>query len=305
MLNNLNFRRVQSSDLKEIIKLFEVVFKKKISKKFYKWRYFNKSYTSFIALKNKKIIAHIGFIQYRLDNNSNYVFSRHSTFVLQKFQKKGVYYKLLNYSFSILKNKSDYIIAWPNKKNLEASQKHSNFNIVAKYDLYIKNFYSEIGNKFFKKIDHVFLKKLKFDQKNNIFFKDKKYINWRYNDYKKDHFYFLDFKPFKKFIFQKNNSEKKSNFNIIDYYGKYNNYDSDLRNLILFLIYKKISFQLLLPVNYRRLNYIFQKRSILNKDRFYIGLYSIGKSKVSKLKIEKKIKNVIKISDTDVFIKTF
>ena len=34
MLNNLNFRRVQSSDLKEIIKLFEVVFKKKLQRNF-------------------------------------------------------------------------------------------------------------------------------------------------------------------------------------------------------------------------------------------------------------------------------
>ena len=49
MLNNLLLRKVKDSDFKNIAKLFNLIFKKKISKKFYNWRYFNKTYTSFIA----------------------------------------------------------------------------------------------------------------------------------------------------------------------------------------------------------------------------------------------------------------
>ena len=105
MLNNLLLRKVKDSDFKNIAKLFNLIFKKKISKKFYNWRYFNKTYTSFIALHKNRIVAHMGFIHYKLDNSSNKIFSRHSTFVVPEFQKMGIYQKLLKYSFEKLKTK--------------------------------------------------------------------------------------------------------------------------------------------------------------------------------------------------------
>ena len=86
MLNNLLLRKVKDSDFKNIAKLFKLIFKKKISKKFYNWRYFNKTYTSFIALHKNRIVAHVGFTHYKLDNSSNKIFSRHSTFVVPEFQ---------------------------------------------------------------------------------------------------------------------------------------------------------------------------------------------------------------------------
>ena len=304
MLNNLVFQRVKLDDLDEIIKLFHGVFKKKITKKFYNWRYFDKGYTSFIALFNNKIIAHIGFVKYRFHNNLNSVFSRHSTFVISKFQNKGIYNKLLNYSFSILKTKTDYVIAWPNKKNILASKNHSHFNIIGKYDLFYKNYQSNLRNKFFQKINIDFLKQLPIDQKNHLFFKDKKFMEWRYASYKKNQFYYLNIANLQNFIFEENKIKKQKIYAIIDYFGKYSNYQSDLKNLIKHLIKNKISFQLLLPNNYSKLRYLFNKESIIKKTQFYIGLYFIGHKKLYKTKIEKKIRNVAKISDTDVFIKT-
>ncbi len=305
MLNNLVFQRVKSDDLDELIKLFQKVFKIKISKKFYNWRYCNKRYTSFVALYNKNIIAHIGFVQYNFNNNLNIVFSRHSTFVIPKFQNKGVYYKLLKYSFSVLKTKADFVIAWPNKKNIAASKNHTNFNIVGKYDLFYKKYRLNIKNNFFQKINIKFFRKLNVDQNNHLYFKDKKFIKWRYIDYKKNQFYYLNIENLKNFIFEKNNIKKGNIYSIIDYYGKFDNYHNDLKKLIKYLTINKISFQLLLPHNYSRLVSLLNNENIIKKRKFYVGLYSIGNKKSDRTKIEKKIKNVIKISDTDVFIKTY
>ena len=128
----------------------------------------------------------MGFTHYKLDNSSNKIFSRHSTFVVPEFQKMGIYQKLLKYSFEKLKTRSNYVIAWPNKVNLIASQKHVNFQIVGKYNLFRKKNYSNKENKFFKKLNKDFFKKKNnIDQKNHIFFKDEKFIKWRYFNYKK------------------------------------------------------------------------------------------------------------------------
>tara|TARA_B100001057_G_C22811964_1_gene935786 strand:- start:848 stop:1765 length:918 start_codon:yes stop_codon:yes gene_type:complete len=305
MLDNLVFKRVKADNLDELINLFKKVFKIRITKKFYNWRYCNKSYTSFVALYNKNIIAHIGFVKYNFNNCSNILYSRHSTFVIPKFQNKGVYYKLLNYSFSILKTNASFVIAWPNQKNILASKNHANFNIVGKYNLFYKNYRLNVKKNFFQRIDIKFFQKLKIDQDNHLFFKDKKFIKWRYFDYKKNQYFYLNIKNLKNFIFEKNEHEKKNIYSIVDYYGRFSNYDSDLNKLIRYLSKNKISFQLLLPNNYILLDSLFNNEKVIKKRKFYVGLYFIGNKKRDKTKIEKKIKDVIKISDTDVFIKTY
>ena len=143
-LDKLVFRQVKKNDLDLILINFKKVFNKKISKDFYNWRYGSNlnSYTSFVATFQNKIIAHIGFVKYRLDKFQNNIYSRHSTFVSNQFQQKGIYSKLLEFCLINLKKKTSFVIAWPNLKNLKASQKHSNFKIINFYYLFNK-YYSK------------------------------------------------------------------------------------------------------------------------------------------------------------------
>jgi len=148
MLGNLIFRKVHAKDIEIILRLFKIVFKKNISEEFYNWRYYDKGYNSFVALIEGKIIGHIGFVKYKI-NNLNYIFSRHSTFIIPKFQRKGVYYKLLKYSFSKLKRKSNFVVAWPNSMNLASSKDHNNFKVINTYRLLYKKNYKKKKDYFF------------------------------------------------------------------------------------------------------------------------------------------------------------
>jgi hypothetical protein len=306
MLSKLTFRRVQTKDIKLLLKLFKIVFKKKISEEFYNWRYYDNSYSSFVALYKNNIIAHIGFVEYRFNNNLNYIFSRHSTFVVPQFQKKGIYYELLKYCFSIIKKKANYIIAWPNLKNLKSSKKHDNFKVINTYDLFYKINFLTKKNSFFTKISENYLKNLKFTQKNHLFFRDKKFINWRYNTYHKNKFFFLDNKRLNHFIFQKKYFNNKMYYLIIDYYGDYLNYYKEMKLVLKFLLRNKINFQVLISNTNKEFDSFFKKEKIKkNTNKFYVGLYKIGNNVNLKKKIEKKIKDDIKITDTDIFIETF
>ena len=156
--NKFIFRKVQKKDIYSILQLFKKTFNKKITKEFYDWRYYNKAYTSFIALNQNKIVGHIGFVKYKLGNFEKYIYSRHSTFVKSNFRKKKVYYNLLKYSFSKLKQNTKYIIAWPNFENLKASKKHKNFKIIQTYHLFYKLYFSKTKNykRLFNKIDSTY-----------------------------------------------------------------------------------------------------------------------------------------------------
>ena len=63
----MKFKLVTQKDLSKIQNLFFKTFKKKMSKKFYKWRYFNLNSKSFINSKNK-IIFHIGFVEKKINS---------------------------------------------------------------------------------------------------------------------------------------------------------------------------------------------------------------------------------------------
>ena len=305
--NKFIFRKVQKKDISSILRLFKKTFRKKINKEFYNWRYLKDTYNSFIALNRNKIVGHIGFVKYKLSNFDKYIYSRHSTFVIPNFQKKGVYYNLLKYSISKLRQKTKYIIAWPNSKNLNASKKHKNFKIIKIYHLFYKSNFSNIRNykKLFIKIDNIYFKNIIFDQDNHLFFRNIKFMTWRYGTYKENNYFCLKNKKYKNFIFQKKNIRGKICFLIIDYYGRNINYSKEINLLINFLIQKKVNFQLFMPSKNKKFNYISKKYKLMkiNHD-FIIGLYTFGKETKIKNRIEKKIKHDIKISDTDVFIET-
>lgn len=306
MLDNLYFRKVDAGDIKVLLKLFKIVFKKKISEKFYNWRYYDGGYLSFVAVFQGKIIGHTGFVKYKINNNSNYIFSRHSTFIIPEFQKKGIYYNLLKYSFSKLKKKSNYVVAWPNIKNLESSKKHKNFKIINTYNLFQKTNYLTKKHHIFTKISENYLKLLKFNQKNHLFFRDPKFIIWRYKTYLKDNFFFLDDKKLKNFIFQKKYFNNKIYYLIIDFYGDHSKYEYEIKLVLKYLLKNKINFQLFVPKTNRKLDFFLKKEKIKkNNNKFYVGLYKIGKTCNLQKSIVRKIKNEVKIADTDVFIKTF
>ena len=246
-------------------------------------------------------------MKYKLNKNDNYIYSRHSTFVILKFQNKKIYYNLLKFSFEKLKKKTNFVIAWPNLVNLKSSINHSNFKIINIYYLFSKIKFSKKNNKknVFKKINKKFIQNLKFDQKNHLFYRDYQFMDWRYNKYKKNVYFYLDEKKYKNFIFQKKITKNKVYYLIIDYYGKNENYIAEVKSLIKVLKHKKINFQLFISSKNRKLNSFLLKNKILRtKNSFFVGLYKLNKSNYLKKQIEKKIKSDIKISDTDVFIET-
>ena len=73
--SNLTYKKLKISDYDEFRKLFYLCFKKKISFDFFKWRYFsNKSSFCYGAFISSKLIANVGMISVKLNNNKNEIF---------------------------------------------------------------------------------------------------------------------------------------------------------------------------------------------------------------------------------------
>ena len=300
---NIKYRNVIRQDISQIINLFKKVFKKKISKKYYNWRYKdNNFYNSFVALKNDKIIAHVGYVKYRFFKNYK-IYSRHSSFVDKDFRRKKIYTNLLKFSFSKLKKKTSFILAWPNESNLKNNIKFKNFSLIQKYFLY---------KKIIKTNKKIKLKKLSIDlfhdifKKNNnsLFVKDKKYINWRFFTYKKENYSYLDVGIFKRqiVILQKNKYKKDIIYNLEDYFEDH----KVLENTISQLNDLKINYQFLIPSSDKKLKAKLRKYDLKKENNiFNVGIYVLKQNDKLKKILINKIKNNIKIADTDVFIKTF
>ena len=95
--SNLIYRKLKISDYEEFRKLFYFCFKKKISFDFFKWRYFSNKFSfCYGAFASSKLIANVGMISIKLNNNNNErIFSRHSSMVLKKYRDKGIFSDLL------------------------------------------------------------------------------------------------------------------------------------------------------------------------------------------------------------------
>ena len=107
-MNKVTFHRFIDSDFLQTKRLFKQTFNRNISKKYYKWRYFNnKKYNSFIAKVGNQIIGHIGFVEYKLNleikKTKKNIYSRHSSMVLKKYRRQNVYSSLLKWSIQRLK----------------------------------------------------------------------------------------------------------------------------------------------------------------------------------------------------------
>ena len=299
----IQYRKVIKQDLSQIIDLFKKVFKKKISKSYYNWRFKDKNfYNSFVAIKNEKIIAHVGYVEYRFFKNHK-LYSRHSSFVDKKFRGKNIYTNLLKFSFSKLKKKTSFILAWPNELNLKNNIKFKNFSLIQKYFLIKK--INKKNQKLKKKKLSINLFYSIFKKKNNsLFVKDKKYIKWRFFSYKKENYSYLDIDLLKNelVIIQKNKFKKNIFYNVVDYFEN----NKILEKIISKLNDLKINYQFLIPSGDKRLKSKFLKYNLkIEKKSFNVGIYVLKQNDKLKKILINKIKKNIKIGDTDVFIETF
>lgn len=248
---NLVYRRINEKDFLKIKILFYKVFKRKISKKFYNWRYLdNLKYNSFAVFDNKKLIAHVGFVKYELNkslnNSKKYIYSRHSSMVDIRYRNKNIYSKLLNFSFLKLKINNLGFIVWPNQINFLILKKKNDYYKFSTHSIYSidiinnkKNIYSSLYN-FFDSKDVASMDNF-FDsfKQNSILNKDFDYFSNRYLKYDKKNY---------KFAVKKVNEEYLSMFvlsfeykkdtvivKVFDFYSIKNNFLYELNNLIQFL----------------------------------------------------------------------
>ena len=202
---NILYRRVNLNDINEILHLFNQVFKSKLSKEYYLSKYLEiKKINSFVAVNDKKIIGHVGFIRNKIHPYKNKiykVYSRHTSMISKKFRKKGIYRDLCNFAYKKLKN-SDVlgIITFPNKANLLAYNKnYKNIDLRKKllYSYFCQKKNIKIKNKklninFVRKIIKI-RNKISFFQKNILFYK-KNYLKIKNNKFyffSKNNFYII------------------------------------------------------------------------------------------------------------------
>ena len=285
---NLNYRKLKVSDYSEFKKLFYLCFKKKISLKFFKWRYFNnRSSFCYGAFLSSQLIANVGMVSIKLNNNRE-IFSRHSSMVLKKYRGIGIFSNLLEKVKIKISRKVNLVIMWPNKNN------HSNFGIEKK-KIIKKKYYlykTSASKKLSKKIKNypidnlTTFKSFVKNNKNNLFSKNFNYFKERYIAYQKNEYLInkFQFKKFTSFFiikYKKNKSD--SNYVILDHFGskeivtKHLSYLLLNQNKLIFLSKKKLNkpnYKLLSLINFKigfikKFN-VKQKKFFLNQD-IYLG----------------------------------
>ena len=293
---NLIYRKLKISDYDKFQKLFYSCFKKKISFKFFNWRYFsNKSSFCYGAFDSSKLIANVGMISIKLNNNKNDgIFSRHSSMVLKKYRGIGIFSDLLKKVKKKISKEAYLVAMWPNKNNLASFGLDKKNIINKKYYLYKTTTSATLsGNTNNYHIGELIKFKVFIENNSSFFFKNFNYFKNRYLSYHKHEYSInkFEFKEFKSFFILKRNKDKSGlSFVILDHFGSKKIYTKHLSYLILnqnkliFLSKKKIN-----KSNYKLINYI----------NFKIGF-------IKKFNVKEK-KNVllnkeIFLGDTDIFI---
>jgi len=269
--SDLVYRKLKISDYNQFRKLFFSCFKKKISYDFFKWRYFNNKLSfCYGVFESSKLIANVGMISIKLNNNTNErIFSRHSSMVLKKYRGRGIYSELLNIVKNKISKKVRFVVMWPNKNN------HSNCGINKKNIIKKKYFLYETILKTKSKItknDNIEkLRKYKnlIKNENNFFYKDfnyfkNRYLAYRKNDYLINKFKFKNLESF--FILKRNNDKSGLNHVVLDHFGsrklksRHLTYLKNEQNKIIFLSNKKIN-----KKNLRLLDYLNLKIGFIKK----------------------------------------
>lgn len=302
----MKFKFVTEEDLDKIQNLFVKTFKKKISKKFYKWRYFNLNSKSFIN-SNDKVIFHIGFVEKKINSSKKKkILSRHSSIVHEKFQRKGIY---SNFFLNFIKKKEiikNYfaIVAWPNTINFKTLKKIKNKYFYKRLYVYSNN-HKFKKNKFntntFNKINKITnLNCFKYlESKVSFFYKDSNYFFKRYlNDPHQKYFFFSTNLNGDKdiIVFSVNHICSIKTIVIQDYFGEQKNLNKTFETFIKSLIKKKIPVAFWkFWINGNKPSYL-SNFKILNK---FQNLIIIPLRK-NKIKFNKKI---FTMGDTDTYMK--
>jgi len=105
------------------------VFGRNLDPLYYDWKYGSQSfsYTSFVALYDGEVVAHIAYSYANYTSAEGFIIAarRHSSFVMLEHRGKGVFGKLLNYSSEELSlDGVRLVIGYPNVQNLSATIKN-------------------------------------------------------------------------------------------------------------------------------------------------------------------------------------
>tara|TARA_B100000886_G_scaffold304880_1_gene236337 strand:- start:48 stop:953 length:906 start_codon:yes stop_codon:yes gene_type:complete len=286
------YRKVNNKDLPKVINFLKKYFKKKISKTFYKQRYFKNYSQSYICLCDDKIIGHVGFVRYMINKNilnKKYIFSRHSSLIHPNFRKFGIFKKLCLYSIGKIKSNSNNVgfIIWPNDNNFLRFKNISKINYKNNHLLQL------IRNKSFKKsskkfeINHI---KIVMRYKNQgVFEKNENYLKWKYFLKQDNSKYFINF-------FKSNNKlesisiydfNQKKQLRVLDFFGQKKHYINHINDLLQYNRY--IIF----------FHNLYSSKNCTMKKKYQTIAYFFSK-KVKKIFLKKK--NLLTLGDTDTFI---
>lgn len=125
------YKRVQAGDINNILKLFSVIFGRELTEDYYYWKYFNgDDFSSYIGLNDGSIVCHVAYNikKFQILNDRCLSASRHSSFVIEDWRRKGVYPELVSFSLDCLRKINVSIVqAWPNINNMRSTYNHHDY----------------------------------------------------------------------------------------------------------------------------------------------------------------------------------
>jgi len=199
-LNNLEIKMYEKGNETDIIELFELVFKKKISREFWNWRFINNPWAKgiiFLAWDNSTLAAHYAVMPIQLDVSNNFIQSVFSmtTMTHPNYRGRSLFPKLAKITYEEARKKGfNLVYGFPNINSHQTFIKKLNWadfgniplykmkleNILEKSSYDQKNLKAEQIQFFDEKINEFWEK-----AKNNFVIKvprTKEFLNWRFKD---------------------------------------------------------------------------------------------------------------------------
>ena len=299
---NIHYRKTEYKDLNQIFCLFELIFKKKISKKYYLDRYYIKnSFNSFVATKGFKIIGHVGFIKHYINLKKNYIYSRHSSFVSKNMRKKNIYTNLCQYSYNKLNNSNNLmgILVFPNQQNYIATNKKFSVKYLdSKVSYYYPNIQYHSKKKHMILDSKIINKFVKLNTKDDFFYKKLLFFKFNYLNQNETFYFFQNDNDIIIYNIKKNKDKK--HFYILDSTCSGYSYYKIIKDFIENSLENNT--KIYLWFNYQDKKYIKNFKSfgfIKSSKIFNIGVIVLN-NKIFRIYDKSKYKSFL-MGDTDVF----